>query len=119
MSRSRPGNFNRAASSARTASSARAASSGYSGTPLAKKLGIKTGLRVAPVSAPAGFESTLEGLPEDVNLSRRLRGKVDVFVFFPVNAGDLGRRLPFLGGPARTERRTLDRLAQEELGRCD
>jgi hypothetical protein len=43
---------------------------GYSGTPLAKKLGIKAGQRVALVNAPRGFESTLEGLPESAALER-------------------------------------------------
>lgn len=69
---------------------------GYSGTPLFRKLGIKAGLRVAPVSAPEDFESTLGAIPEGARLSRRLRGKVDVFIFFPRNASDLARRLPLL-----------------------
>jgi hypothetical protein len=37
---------------------------GYSGTPLAKKLGIKPGDTVALVGAPAGFEDDLDGLPD-------------------------------------------------------
>ncbi|MFQ5525549.1 MAG: DUF3052 domain-containing protein [Thermoanaerobaculia bacterium] len=73
-----------------------AAPAGYSGTPLPKRLGIKPGTRIAPVSAPADFEDTLGDLPEAVTLSNRLRGKVDVFVFFPRNAADLARRLPTL-----------------------
>ncbi len=44
---------------------------GYSGTPLACTLGIKPGHRVGPIGAPAGCESTLEGLPDGVRLSRR------------------------------------------------
>ena len=43
---------------------------GYSGTPLAKKLGIKDGHVVSLVEAPAGFESLLEGLPASVALTR-------------------------------------------------
>lgn len=39
---------------------------GYSGTPLARKLGIKQGMAVALVSAPAGFE--IEGMPPGVRL---------------------------------------------------
>ena len=38
---------------------------GYSGTPLAQKLGIKAGHRVGLVRAPDGFEKTLAGLPDD------------------------------------------------------
>lgn len=71
-----------------------AARAGYSGTPLARKLGIQPGHRVALVSAPKGFEELLEGLPANVTLGRRLRGKADVFAFFPKNAADLERRLP-------------------------
>jgi hypothetical protein len=44
-----------------------AASSGYSGTPLVKKLGIKSGMHVAFVHAPEGFLSDVLGpLPMDV-----------------------------------------------------
>lgn len=43
---------------------------GYSGTPLAKKLGIKDGNRVALVNAPDGFEEILESLPPGVELVR-------------------------------------------------
>jgi Protein of unknown function (DUF3052) len=69
---------------------------GYSGTPLAQKLGIKSGHRVALVGAPAGFERQLEGLPDAVSLVRRLRSTVDVIVFFVDRAGDLGARLASL-----------------------
>lgn len=64
---------------------------GYSGTPLPRKLGIKSGMRVGLVSAPTGFEDTLHPLDEDVLLSRRIRRNVDVFVFFPDDASDLER----------------------------
>jgi hypothetical protein len=36
---------------------------GYSGTPLAKKLGIKEGMRLAALNAPKGYTSWLDGLP--------------------------------------------------------
>ena len=39
---------------------------GYSGTPLAKKIGIKPGDRLALVGVPKGFEKELEGLPQGV-----------------------------------------------------
>ena len=55
---------------------------GYSGTPLAKKLGIRPGARVALLGAPRGFEATLAGLPEDVAPKRRLGGEQDVIVLF-------------------------------------
>jgi hypothetical protein len=65
---------------------------GYSGTPLARKLGIKPRHRVALVSAPAGFESQLEGLPDEVSLARQVRGAVDVIVVFVDRAAELGAR---------------------------
>ncbi len=45
------------------------AAAGYSGTPLAKKLGVKQGHRVLLRHAPAGW--TIPGLPPDVTVARR------------------------------------------------
>jgi hypothetical protein len=39
---------------------------GYSGTPLAQKLGIKTGQKVVTINAPAGYAKLLAPLPEGV-----------------------------------------------------
>ena len=47
---------------------------GYSGTPLAKKLGIEEGHRVALLHAPRGFETLLQALPASVELIRDPRG---------------------------------------------
>ncbi len=44
--------------------------SGYSGTPLARKLGIRSGHVVLALNAPGGFEEQLEGLPDGVDLRR-------------------------------------------------
>ena len=67
---------------------------GYSGTPLVKKLGIKTGHRVALLGAPAGFRASLEGLPEDVVLKRDLRGTqpLDVVLLFAPRLSALHKR---------------------------
>jgi len=66
---------------------------GYSGTPLAQKLGIRPGARVALVSAPAGMCAWLDPLPERVVVAGGLRGKdLDVIVLFPRSAADLERR---------------------------
>jgi hypothetical protein len=65
---------------------------GYSGTPLARKLGIKSGHRVALLSAPAGFEGQLDGLPDAVSLSRQARGAADVILLFAERAADLRSR---------------------------
>lgn len=62
-------------------------------SPLPKKLGIKAGARVALVCAPEGFlESTLEPLPDEVELRPRARGPLDVIVFFTKSRSDLERR---------------------------
>ena len=75
--------------------------SGYSGTPLARKLGIAGGMRVALISAPEGFGDLLE-LPDGVRLLGALRPPLfDVILFFTVSRAALVRRLPAL-------RRALD-----------
>ena len=67
-----------------------------SGTPLARKLGIKPGARLALIGAPDGFEGTLGELPPGVVARRSLRGGFDVAVAFFVQRRALGRRLPGL-----------------------
>src|SRR3954447_17317116 len=65
---------------------------GYSGTPLARKLGIKPGTRVALIRAPHGFEATLEPLPDGVRLRTQARATQDVVVFFATRVAELERR---------------------------
>jgi hypothetical protein len=55
---------------------------GYSGTPLVKKLGIKPGMRVAIVGAPAGFRRELVGLPADVAIGTRAADGADLILWF-------------------------------------
>ena len=55
---------------------------GYSGTPLAKKLGIKDGHRLVVLGAPAGFDELLAPLPDGVRTGRRLGHDADVVVAF-------------------------------------
>jgi hypothetical protein len=69
---------------------------GYSGTPLAQKLGIKAGHFVALLKAPAGFETTLVGLPDGVTVRTAARGTNDVLVSFHTCRADLEKRLPLL-----------------------
>jgi hypothetical protein len=54
---------------------------GYSGTPLAHKLGIKAGHRVVLLAAPEQFAATLEPLPP-IKLASSLRGSADIVVLF-------------------------------------
>lgn len=55
---------------------------GYSGTPLATKLGIKEGSRVTLVNAPGDFEDLLAPIPDGVRIVRRLGHDADVIVAF-------------------------------------
>ena len=55
---------------------------GYSGTPLAKKLGIKEGSRVYVVGAPPGFQDLLEPWPLGAILIDRIDEKTDLIHFF-------------------------------------
>ena len=59
-------------------------SAGYSGTPLARKLGIEDGHRVATLGAPSHFRTLLEPLPPRVHVQAGLRGSAafDVLVIF-------------------------------------
>jgi hypothetical protein len=67
---------------------------GYSGTALARKLGITEGARVALLGAPDGFDDELAPLPEGVTVLRRLAGGLDVAVLFVTERRELERRFP-------------------------
>lgn len=67
---------------------------GYSGTPLARKLGITDGSRLALLSAPEGFAGELAPLPEGVTVLRRLAPDLDVAVLFVTERRELERRFP-------------------------
>jgi hypothetical protein len=67
---------------------------GYSGTPLAQKLGIKEGSTVAVVDEPKGFRVLLTGLPDDVTFRSQLRGRLDIVVTFFVERRRFEQRLP-------------------------
>ena len=54
----------------------------YRGTPLPKKLGIKSNNRVGLVDAPEKFESTLGDLPESVSLVRQPDQVCDIVIWF-------------------------------------
>jgi hypothetical protein len=54
---------------------------GYSGTPLAKKLGIKGGYRICFVNAPPDFAQEIE-LPSDITFLNRRDKALDLILFF-------------------------------------
>jgi hypothetical protein len=67
---------------------------GYSGTPLARKIGIKAGHRVALLHRPDAWELT--DLPEGVQLLDRRDPGADVTVVFARTFGDLAAAAPGL-----------------------
>src|SRR5262245_34314399 len=73
---------------------------GYSGTPLARKLGVAPGHRVLLDGAPPGFSlDGLGGAPPDVVVHRRAAaGRYDVIVCFCPNFARLAKRWPVLHG---------------------
>ena len=65
---------------------------GYSGTPLPKKLGIRTGHRLLLLGAPEEFLPEDLGPLPDVTVLRRPTPPVDVAVAFAVTRDELARR---------------------------
>ena len=66
---------------------------GYSGTPLAKKLGIKEGFAVMTVNAPADYADLLDPLPDCVEISHKQRSAVDLVHLFTNSRDELFRTL--------------------------
>lgn len=69
---------------------------GYSGTPLAKKLGFKDGLRVTTINAPAGYHGWLDGLPPSTSISSRLGSSPAAVHVFATKRSELARTLKSL-----------------------
>lgn len=67
------------------------ATAGYSGTPLAKKLGFKPGTRAAFLDAPEELDGLLGEL-EGVTVTRSLRGHADIVLCFVTARRELERR---------------------------
>lgn len=67
---------------------------GYSGTPLAKKLGIKPGTRVVVLGAPDDYATLLAPLPEGAAIRKRLGGEEDFLHLFAPDLAWLDKRLP-------------------------
>jgi hypothetical protein len=66
---------------------------GYSGTPLAKKLGIKGGMKVVAIDAPADYVVLLDPLPDGVELVEDLTNDADVLHLFTNSRDGLFRGL--------------------------
>jgi len=77
--------------------------SGYSGTPLAQKLGIKPGFRVKTFKPPANYGALLAPLPEDVVISGGVRPPVDLWHLFARSRKELAAKLPECREQIRTD----------------
>lgn len=73
--------------------STQTSTAGYSGTPLAKKLGIKESSRILPLGAPDGYVQLLGGLPADVQFAGRAGRAIDIVHAFVTRKADLKRHL--------------------------
>ncbi len=69
---------------------------GYSGTPLARKLGIRAGAIVALLDEPADLRQLLTPLPDDVSFRTDLRARPDLIIGFFTRRSKLNARLPTL-----------------------
>lgn len=67
---------------------------GYSGTPLAKKLGIKAGSRLWARGAPSGYRKLLAPLPEGVTIGTRSGKNLDLVHCFTKSRRELALALP-------------------------
>jgi hypothetical protein len=68
--------------------------SGYSGKPLAQKLGIKQGYALAFLNAPADYDLLLGKLPDGVTVVRELKDELDFIHLFAMDRASLERELP-------------------------
>jgi hypothetical protein len=71
-------------------------SAGYSGRPLAEKLGIKDGYSLAFLNAPAGYSNLLGGLPDGAMIAAGRSSDLDFVQLFVTESASLERVLPGL-----------------------
>lgn len=67
--------------------------SGYSGTPLARKLGIKSGMIVRVVNAPADYAVLVDPLPDGVVISSKAGKELDLVHVFTKTQSELVKSL--------------------------
>jgi len=67
--------------------------SGYSGTPLARKLGIKSNTRLRLVNQPDHYYDLFTDMPPDIRLVKGGKTKKDLIHYFTTNASRLGKEI--------------------------
>lgn len=70
-----------------------AAAAGYSGTPLAKKLGLKSGMQVWLHAAPEHYPALVAPLPEPVFFLAKLSAEIDLAHIFCTRRAELAELL--------------------------
>lgn len=76
---------------------------GYSGTPLAKKLGLVQGSRVLALGAPRPYGELVAPLPAGIELVARPARTTDLVHLFETRRAELARRLATLRSRLRSE----------------
>jgi len=66
---------------------------GYSGTPLATKLGIKSGTTLATLNAPDGYDSLLEPIPANIRKVATVSQRTDIVHLFVTSRAVLTAQL--------------------------
>ena len=69
---------------------------GYSGTPLPQKLGIKPGLTVVPINAPANYRRLLGQIPDSVTFSERLKSGSSFVHLFTSRRSEMQKKMSIL-----------------------
>ncbi len=76
---------------------------GYSGTPLAKKLGLRVGGKVYAVGAPELYEKLLTPVPAGVKFVSKVGADTDIVHVFATKRVDLAKRLGQLVSVIRSD----------------
>lgn len=74
-------------------------SMGYSGTPLAKKLGLKEGFKIRLINQPENYFDLFEKFPENVSIETNHRLKKNLVHYFTKQVSELTKNI----GPLRNE----------------
>ena len=69
---------------------------GYSGTPLAKKLGLRAGMTAVCLNAPVHYHALLDPQPEPLTWHTQLLSAADFIHFFTKSRQELAEQFPLL-----------------------
>lgn len=70
--------------------------SGYSGTPLAKKLGIKEGFKIRLINPPDYYFDLFEDLPDELKIQKEKKSRKNFIHFFTLKANELAKEISSL-----------------------